>query len=182
MTFGVTPVLAAAGGGNGHDIPAFLLTLAAILVGAKLFGELAERIGQPAVLGELVAGVLLGSSALGVIPAAGPIAEVITILAELGVLILLFEIGLETDLREMRRVGELRGGRGRGGGRPAVPGGLPLLVQRAARHGRPDDRSRPRRSSSAPRSPPRRSASRPACSPTSRSSAPRKGASSSAPP
>ena len=102
-------------GGNGHDIPAFLLTLAAILVGAKLFGELAERIGQPAVLGELVAGVLLGSSALGVIPAAGPIADVITILAELGVLILLFEIGLETDLREMRRVGELRGGRGRGG-------------------------------------------------------------------
>ena len=64
MTFDATPVLAAVAGENGHDIPAFLLTLAAILVGAKLFGELAERIGQPAVLGELVAGVLLGSSAL----------------------------------------------------------------------------------------------------------------------
>ena len=102
---GATPLWAAAGGGDGHDIPTFLLTLAAILIGAKLFGELAERIGQPAVLGELVAGVLLGSSALGIIPSAGPIAEVITILAELGVLVRLFEIGLETDLREMRRVG-----------------------------------------------------------------------------
>jgi Kef-type K+ transport system membrane component KefB len=92
-------------GGAGHDVPGFLLTLAGMLVGAKLLGELAERIGQPAVLGELLAGVVLGSSALGLIPAAGPTAEGITILAELGVLILLFEIGLETDLAEMRRVG-----------------------------------------------------------------------------
>ncbi|HQR17227.1 MAG TPA: cation:proton antiporter [Gemmatimonadales bacterium] len=104
-------VLAAAGplwadaGGAGHGVSSFLLTLAAMLVGAKLLGELAERIGQPAVLGELLAGVLLGSSALGVIPASGATADVIAVLAELGVLILLFEIGLETDLRQMRRVG-----------------------------------------------------------------------------
>jgi len=95
----------AAGGGEGHNVPAILLTLSGILVGAKLLGELAERVGQPAVLGELLAGVLLGSSALGLIPSAGPVADVINILAELGVLVLLFEIGLETDLREMRRVG-----------------------------------------------------------------------------
>ena len=101
----VAPALAAAGGEGGHQIAGFLLTLAAILVAAKLFGELAERIGQPAVLGELLAGVLLGSSALAVIPAAGPSAEIITVLAELGVLVLLLEIGLETDLREMRKVG-----------------------------------------------------------------------------
>jgi Kef-type K+ transport system membrane component KefB len=101
----LTPVLEAAGGAGGHSIAGFLLTLAAILVAAKLFGEVAERIGQPAVLGELLAGVVLGASALGVIPAAGPTAEIITILAELGVLVLLFEIGLETDLREMRKVG-----------------------------------------------------------------------------
>ena len=50
---------------------AFFLALAAILVAAKLLGELAERIGQPAVLGELVAGVLLGGSVLGVVPAEG---------------------------------------------------------------------------------------------------------------
>jgi Kef-type K+ transport system membrane component KefB len=95
----------AAAGVKGHSVPAFLLTLAGILAGAKLLGELAERVGQPAVLGELLAGVLLGSSALGLIPSVGPVSDAITILAELGVLILLFEIGLETDLREMRKVG-----------------------------------------------------------------------------
>lgn len=49
--------------------------------------------------------MLLGSSALGVVPAGGSEAELIHLLAELGVLLLLFEIGLETDLREMFRVG-----------------------------------------------------------------------------
>jgi Kef-type K+ transport system membrane component KefB len=87
------------------SIPALFLSLAAMLVGAKLLGELAERIGQPAVLGELVAGVLLGGSFLGVVPADGPGAGVVHVLAELGVVLLLFEIGLETDLREMFRVG-----------------------------------------------------------------------------
>lgn len=98
--------LRAAGADDGHGgVPTFLLTLAAILLAAKLLGEVAERIGQPAVLGELLAGVLLGPTALGIIPAAGGTVEVLTVLAELGVLVLLFEIGLETDLREMRRVG-----------------------------------------------------------------------------
>ncbi len=101
----IAPFLAAGSGAGGHSIAGFLLTLAAILVAAKLFGEIAERVGQPAVLGELLAGVVLGSSALGIVPATGPSAEIITILAELGVLVLLFEIGLETDLREMRKVG-----------------------------------------------------------------------------
>jgi Kef-type K+ transport system membrane component KefB len=74
-------------------------------VGAKLLGEAAERIGQPAVLGELLAGVLLGGSVLGIIPTEGTPGELIHVFAELGVLLLLFEIGLETDLREMFRVG-----------------------------------------------------------------------------
>ena len=56
-------------------------------------------------LGELVAGVLLGGSVLGVVPTEGGAGEVMHVLAELGVLLLLFEIGLETDLREMFRVG-----------------------------------------------------------------------------
>jgi len=94
--------IAAAG---GIDIARFFLALAGILIAAKLLGELAERIGQPAVLGELVAGVLLGGSVLGVVPAEGVPAQLIHLLAELGVLLLLFEIGLETDLREMFRVG-----------------------------------------------------------------------------
>jgi Kef-type K+ transport system membrane component KefB len=90
---------------DGVDIARFFLALAVILIAAKLLGELAERLGQPAVLGELIAGVLLGASALGVVPSSGVPAEVIHVLAELGVLLLLFEIGLETDLREMFRVG-----------------------------------------------------------------------------
>jgi Kef-type K+ transport system membrane component KefB len=98
----VAPLAAAA---EGADVARFFLVLAAILAAAKLLGELAERIGQPAVLGELVAGVLLGASALGVVPAGGVEAELIHVLAELGVVLLLFEIGLETDLKEMFRVG-----------------------------------------------------------------------------
>jgi Kef-type K+ transport system membrane component KefB len=87
------------------EIAHFLALLATMLVAAKLLGELAERIGQPAVLGELVAGVLLGGSVLGVVPSQGAPAEVVHLFAELGVVFLLFEIGLETDLREMFRVG-----------------------------------------------------------------------------
>jgi Kef-type K+ transport system membrane component KefB len=83
----------------------FFLVVVAVLAAAKLLGELAERLKQPAVLGELVAGVVLGASVLGVLPAEGSIAEMIHLLAEVGVAILLFEIGLETDLKEMFRVG-----------------------------------------------------------------------------
>lgn len=91
--------------GAGVSIEQFFFTLAIILAAAKLAGELAIRLGQPAILGELLAGVLLGSSVLGVIPATGDLHDTIGLLAEIGVVILLFEIGLETDLREMFRVG-----------------------------------------------------------------------------
>ncbi|HEY8484486.1 MAG TPA: cation:proton antiporter [Longimicrobiales bacterium] len=84
------------------SVPAFLSLLIVILVSAKVFGGLAERIGQPAVLGELVAGVLLGSSALGVVD---PDLPVIHLLAEVGVIVLLFQIGLETDLKRLISVG-----------------------------------------------------------------------------
>ncbi|MGH7703902.1 MAG: cation:proton antiporter [Gemmatimonadales bacterium] len=88
------------------SVPQLLLIVAAMLVAAKLLGELTERLGQPAVLGELLAGVLLGGSVLGLVPVGqGAGAELIHFLAELGVLLLLFEIGLETDLKEMFRVG-----------------------------------------------------------------------------
>ena len=99
---GAAPLLGAEG---GADVARIFLILAAMLVGAKLLGEAAERIGQPAVLGELVAGVILGGSVLGVVPTDGTAADVIHVFAELGVLLLLFEIGLETDLAEMFRVG-----------------------------------------------------------------------------
>jgi Kef-type K+ transport system membrane component KefB len=85
--------------------PQLFIILAAMLAAGKLMGELAERIGQPAVLGELLAGVILGRTLLGYIPMEGAGAEYIYLLAELGVALLLFEIGLETDLKEMFRVG-----------------------------------------------------------------------------
>lgn len=79
-----------------------LAALVAVLVGAKLLGALAQRIGQPTVLGELVAGILLGGSVLGVLD---PHAPAIHALAEIGVLVLLFEIGLHTDIRSLASVG-----------------------------------------------------------------------------
>ena len=83
-------------------VPEFLGLLVVMLAGAKLCGAVAQRIGQPSVLGELVAGVVLGVSVLGLV---SPRNEVLHLLAELGVVILLFEIGLETDLRKMIQVG-----------------------------------------------------------------------------
>ena len=89
--------------GSGHlDVPHVLGTLAVVLVAAKVVGAAAVRVGQPAVLGELVAGVLVGVSGLGLID---PKADALPLLAELGVLILLFLIGLETDLRGLLSVG-----------------------------------------------------------------------------
>lgn len=84
-----------------HSMPHLLLVLAALLATAKLLGTLAQKIGQPAVLGELLAGVLLGGSILGLLDPADP---VIHALSELGVIVLLFEIGLHTDLRAMAKV------------------------------------------------------------------------------
>lgn len=90
--------------GAGASVPAILATVALILVAAKLLGAAAERIGQPSVLGELTAGILLG--ALGLMPAESTAGgSFIHLLAEFGVVMLLFEIGLETDLKEMFRVG-----------------------------------------------------------------------------
>ncbi len=104
-----------AGGAQGsdddsgaHTTARFLLIIVAILMVGKFSGELAERIGQPAVLGELLGGVILGGSVLGIVPTApgDPMAEMVHLMAEIGVVILLFEVGLETDLKEMFRVGK----------------------------------------------------------------------------
>lgn len=84
------------------DIGQFLLTLIAIFAAAKLFGELAERIGQPAVLGELLGGVVVGVSGFHLVDPHDP---TVHLLSELGVILLLFLIGLETDLRKLLAVG-----------------------------------------------------------------------------
>ena len=87
--------------------PAVLIGVVVMLVAAKLGGEFLERRGQPAVLGELGAGVVLGNLVLfGFNRLEGlKTDETIAALAELGVIILLFEVGLESDLRQMMEVG-----------------------------------------------------------------------------
>ena len=91
-------VLAAA---QGVDFGQIFTTLAIVLVVAKLASEFCERIGVPAVLGEIVAGILIGPSALGLVEPS----DALRILAEVGVIVLLAEVGLEMDLNELRRVG-----------------------------------------------------------------------------
>jgi Kef-type K+ transport system membrane component KefB len=94
---------------SGHDDPvsSVLLILAFVLVAAKLGGDLAERLGQPGVLGELAVGILLGNLGLFGGPGLGEIAhgETFTVLAELGAVLLLFQVGLESTPREMMAVG-----------------------------------------------------------------------------
>jgi Na+:H+ antiporter len=72
-----------------------------VLVAAKVAAELAERIKVPAVVGEIVAGMLIGPSVLGLV---GP-TEVLEVLAELGVILLLLQVGLEMDVRDLAAVG-----------------------------------------------------------------------------
>ena len=93
----------------GHSSPVtpVLLGLVIILMAAKIGGELAERFDQPAVLGELVAGVVIGNLTLLGISSFEFLAtnEGIAILAEIGVILLLFEVGLESKIAEMLSVG-----------------------------------------------------------------------------
>ena len=90
-----------------HLDPAVLIGVAVMLVAAKIAGEIFERLKQPGVLGELGAGIVLGNLVLFGFTAAEPLKtnETIAALAELGVIILLFEVGLESDLKEMVEVG-----------------------------------------------------------------------------
>jgi Kef-type K+ transport system membrane component KefB len=102
----VVPAFASSGAHTDPLAPV-LLALAVILAAAKLAGELAVRAGQPAVLGELLAGVVLGNLDLAGITWFGGIQSdsTVNILAGLGVIILLFEVGLESTVRDMLRVG-----------------------------------------------------------------------------
>jgi len=83
------------------DIHTLFLHIAIILISAKAFGMLFKRLGIPPVLGEVTAGVVLGQSLLGLIP----LSDAIKVLAELGVILLLFEVGLEADIHMLVRVG-----------------------------------------------------------------------------
>lgn len=97
----------AAEGGHSDPVAGVVLAVAVILLAAKLGGDLATRIGQPAVLGELVFGVILGNLSLFGLPGLDAIRDntFVDMLARIGVLILLFEVGLESTVGQMLRVG-----------------------------------------------------------------------------
>lgn len=88
-------------------MPTILGGLAIILAAAKLGGDLATRARQPAVLGELVAGVIIGNLGLVGVTGLQGLASNATLdaLAQIGVIILLFEVGLESTVRDMLKVG-----------------------------------------------------------------------------
>jgi monovalent cation:proton antiporter-2 (CPA2) family protein len=77
----------------------FFAQLLLILVATKLAGDLSTRIGQPAVLGKLIVGVILGPAVLGWIEES----DIIHQMSEIGVLLLMFLAGLETDIHELNR-------------------------------------------------------------------------------
>ncbi len=99
------PSMASASGGHGPS-PEIWLGLAAILIAAKLGAELAIRLKQPPVLGELCAGIVLGNLTLFGVDVFYELAHKSTIefLAEFGVVLLLFEVGLESTVTEMKKV------------------------------------------------------------------------------
>lgn len=108
LTFAIATVPALAEG-SGHGDPAapVVLALAVILVAAKFGGDLAMRVNQPAVLGELLMGVVLGNVSLLGLKIFEPIAAdtFIDMFSRVGVIILLFEVGLESTVDQMLKVG-----------------------------------------------------------------------------
>ena len=99
-------------GTHGPSAIVFLAQIVALLVTGRLMGEFMQRIGQPAVMGQLIGGILLGPSVLGLLwpglqhalfPAAAEQKAMIDGIAQLGILMLLLLTGMETDLSVFRR-------------------------------------------------------------------------------
>ena len=80
-----------------YQLP-FIVNLLILLLTAKLLGELAERLGQPSMIGEVIAGVILGPSLLNIISSPGEI----KVIAELGVFMLIVLAGMEIEVEEIR--------------------------------------------------------------------------------
>jgi Kef-type K+ transport system membrane component KefB len=99
---------------SGISDALFIAELALLLVVGRLMGEVAQRIGQPSVMGQLIGGLLLGPSFFGLVwpaaqhaifPADPTQKSMIDAVSELGILMLLLLTGMETDLQMVRRVG-----------------------------------------------------------------------------
>lgn len=87
------------------DLARLLLDLLIVLAAAKIAAEVAERLRIPAVLGEILAGLAIGPSVLGLVDLQDARGVSLGLLAELGVLLLLLQVGMEMDLGELRKVG-----------------------------------------------------------------------------
>src|SRR5690606_17614371 len=87
--------------GAMHDGANLLLALFVIFVAAQIGAEVAQRLRLPGVVGEIVAGCAIGPSALGLVAPSEPL----EMLAEIGVVLLLFAVGLETRIDDLRKVG-----------------------------------------------------------------------------
>ena len=111
---------------------ALFLALGLIIAAARVGGAIARQFGQPRVLGELIFGILLGPTLLDLLHA--PILngidlhETIRQLAELGVLLLMFIIGLEVNIKELARVGKVAGIAGFAGAIAPVILTVPLVL------------------------------------------------------
>jgi len=80
---------------------ALLIDIAIVLLAARLFAEFAISLRAPPIIGEIIAGIIIGPSLLGWVEPGG----VIALLAEIGIILLLFEVGLETDLQRLVEAG-----------------------------------------------------------------------------
>lgn len=83
------------------ELHEFFLFLAIVLLGARVMSEGAARLGIPPVIGELAAGFILGPSLLGWVS----VNETLEILAEIGIILLLFEVGMDTDVYRLAKAG-----------------------------------------------------------------------------
>lgn len=92
---------------GSYDLALVLGNLLIIIVAARVAAELAERARIPAVLGEIIAGIVIGPSILGWIDPMRSlaVADMVLLLGEIGVILLLLQVGLEMDLGEMAKVG-----------------------------------------------------------------------------
>ena len=81
----------------------FFRDLAIILIAAKFFGLIARKLKAPQVVGEIIAGLLIGPSLLGVVQ----LSDTISVFAEIGVILLMFSTGLGTNLKQLMKAGPI---------------------------------------------------------------------------
>ena len=82
------------------NVSSVLFDILVVLIAAKLAAEVAERVAVPPVVGEILAGIVIGPSVLGLVGSAD---ETLRTLGEIGVILLLLEVGMEMDLTELVR-------------------------------------------------------------------------------